>query len=80
MALRESFLFVRQAPRLQIFDSSEVKMFQSFAPSLLLTGSQKNFTSSPTTSLNRRFANLLVPSRSHWLVSHFSPSTSLTIV
>ena len=41
---------------------------------------QKNFTSSPTTSLSSRLARRLVPRRSHWLVSHFSPSTSFTIV
>jgi hypothetical protein len=62
-------------------------MFRPFAPRpfspfhfFTLSLFQKNFVSSPSTSLNNKFANLLVPSRNHWLVSHFSPSTSLTIV
>ena len=43
-------------------------------------GVQKNFTSCPVTSLSSRLARRLVPRRSHWLVSHFSPKTSLTMV
>ena len=46
----------------------------------LIEWSQKNFTSCPVTSLSSRLARRLVPRRSHWLVSHRSPSTSFTMV
>ena len=49
--------------------------FEGIVPSV-----QKNFTSFPSISESSLFASELVPRRSHWLVSHFSPKTSLTIV
>ena len=56
------------------------RSYKSYTSYYLLLFFQKNFICSPFSSLRSMLARRDVPRRNHLLVSHFSPSTSFTIV